>query len=521
MSDPRIHPDPPTELIPGAVVREGHQSFTYGGDVDHFPDGFADWNLKTDIVTIVAGFGGPIEAMVIADRLRQRGQRRMVILDAAGQRSEDIVRTWDQQLNEMPLPAAGAHAIFRLPGAPDLQDLLSDAFVAQSRDRILSMNAIRTFGRDWVRNSILNLRELPKWPTVDDLIFRGQPIVIIAPGPSLEKNGRQIAALKGRAVLLTVAQALPICRALGIDPDFAMMLDAADQSLFLEGSQTPLILGNDVFPAHYRTGVPVVTFAIDNAIGAWCYQALPAPPTLVAGGSVTTTAFMLALLWGCDPIIMAGLDLSYGSNGKLYACRQVRVRQEGDAGMGVAEGWDARERGEIPEDRYRRVSLVSLPGYYGGRVQSDIQFSAFRQWFINVCKGRRADQRIVNATEGGVYIPGMDHVPIAAMASLLRAPVDVAEVLARAQARDRSTWRWALGVQGETTVANLREIARLADAGDYDGAVAAFGRVRFVELVRLKEFVDTLTNKDTPTFLRLLAECAREVLGFFEEAGIP
>ncbi|MDP3768187.1 MAG: DUF115 domain-containing protein [Dehalococcoidia bacterium] len=518
MSDPRTSdPDLPNELIPGAVVREGHQSFTYGGRVESFPDGFTDWNLKADLVTIVTGFGGPLEAMVIADRLRQRGQRRMVILDAAGQRSEDIVRVWEQQLNEMPLPTAGAHAIFRLPGAPDLQDLLTDAFVAQSRDRILSMNAIRTFGRDWVRNSILNLLDLPRWPTVDDLIFRGQPAVIIAPGPSLEKNARQVAALKGRAILITVAQALPICRTLGIDPDFAMMLDAADQTLFLEGSRTPLILGNDVFPAHFRTGVPVVTFALDNAIGAWCYQALPAPPTLVAGGSVTTSAFALALLWGCNPIVMAGLDLSYGPAGKLYACRSVRVR-EGAAGMGVAEGWDAREHGIIPEDRYRRVSLVSLPGYYGGRVQSDVQFSAFREWFINICKGRRVGQRLVNATEGGVYIPGMEHVPVASIAALLDAPVDAVEVLARAQARDRSTWRWAIDVQRETAIEDLREIVARAEAGDFDGATAAFRRVPFVELIRLKEFVDMLTYKDTPAFLRLLADCARETLGFFSEA---
>ncbi|HUU42830.1 MAG TPA: 6-hydroxymethylpterin diphosphokinase MptE-like protein, partial [Planctomycetota bacterium] len=79
------------------------------------------------------------------------------------------------------------------------------------------------------RNVMMNAAYYCFCPGIDDLegILKGYPAVIVAAGPSLQRNIDRLARVRGRGVLIAMSTSLKPLLAKGIVPDFACFIDFA------------------------------------------------------------------------------------------------------------------------------------------------------------------------------------------------------------------------------------------------------------------------------------------------------
>lgn len=207
--------------------------------------------------------------------------------------------------------------------------------------------------------------------------LNGAPAVLIAPGPSLE---RQIPLLMGRRLPLVAALDTSL-RALahaGIRPDLAFTLDPTRANLakFREvPMDLPLVFFAGARPEAIRRAMrPVFACEADDLLDR-------AHPFFGRGGrhrsdgTVLLAALDVLLSAGCDPIVLVGADLAL-TGGKTHAGPSTStpaslLRVQGKDGRLVATTgslWRHRRRlirrlGEIPEGRVldATVAGASLP----------------------------------------------------------------------------------------------------------------------------------------------------------------
>jgi hypothetical protein len=76
------------------------------------------------------------------------------------------------------------------------------------------------------------------------------------------------------------------------------------------------------------------------------------------------------------------------------------------------------------------VLVREVPGYYGGTVPTSFAFQKAWAWFVSAAGQLRGVRTLINCTEGGARIDGMEHAPLADVAArYAREAVDVAGVL--------------------------------------------------------------------------------------------
>jgi hypothetical protein len=131
-------------------------------------------------------------------------------------------------------------------------------------------------------------------------------------------------------------------------------------------------------------------------------QALP------TGGHATSAAFSLAVLWGCDPIILVAQDLAY-TGGRIHA--------------------SGRPGGEDE----KRPEMVKVPAIGGGSVATSPVMRSYLAWYQEAAAHLSAlgrGPRLINATAAGARIPGFIHLDLAeALAGLPEVTVDFTPVL--------------------------------------------------------------------------------------------
>jgi Protein of unknown function DUF115 len=394
------------------------------------------WDFEADLVVLV---GPGLEP--VAEVLAAVGQRRIVILDGAGPVPGDALAV--TSVDEVTLavrtmvPGPPTRMVMRaaLGSDPELAAALVDKLRGALGDLGIHRNTVRAFSRTWVEQGTANLGAIARWPSVaalgDQLV--GVPMVIVAPGPSLGRNVAQLRALRGHAIITAFSHSLKPVLAAGVVPDLVITVDPQDVRYHFEGcdlSQTCLVNAATVHPALFELPAQrFLTLSANGAIDDWIFDGLGEDAMVPGGGSVATTALSLALKWGCDPIVFVGLDLSF-PGGAYY----VASSSDGDAraevddrGVMRVAGWSAGFQAMkaaggpgTPSER-----CVELPGWSGGTVPSSFMFSLFHRWFVERIRGL-TDVTIYNCTEGGAFIAGMDHRPLAEVAAMLDRDVDVA-----------------------------------------------------------------------------------------------
>lgn len=316
---------------------------------------------------------------------------------------------------------------------------------------VMSKNTLNNRARVWVEDAIENVALLTD--AAPFLTLRGRfkdvPAFIIGAGPSLDKNIELLtqAARKG-IVIATNSGAVSLGKR-GVEPQVVACLESIDASSKLR--HLPFIdravraFSLTAAPETLRTGtgplLPVHELLpqLDGPL-----EELTGQPGLPVSGSVSTMAFSLARALGCSPIVLVGQDLAY-TEGKTYAAGtgyESSTARLGEGGV-VHIDWNAevlRVHGDAqgpapPREPHRRV-----PAWGGqGEVDSVASFDNVRDFFhrtADLLRKAGFSTRLINATEGGVHIPGFEDLPLAqVLAGLPERSITAQDIAAQARAR--------------------------------------------------------------------------------------
>lgn len=390
------------------------------------------WNYEEDLVIF---FGNGLDAP--AEVLRRLGQERLCVYLPEGEELEyysDAVLVVHSVEDLYKRLASWAP---RQPKRIVSRSLHGGSISVQEQEEVIEAaqlylgyvqvdrNTSDAFADLWIEQGIKNLPKIVECASVAcfDKDFVGKPMVVVAPGPSLSKNIKELHKFKDKAIICTFSHTLSAFAAEGIDPDIVMTVDS--NSLQYHFDDFPMtrvgamVSGATVYPELFELPAPRhITMGANAAFDEWLARLLQENFLLPAGGSVSTSAFSLGLKWKCDPIIFVGLDLSF-PGGRYYvetSCDGELTVTTSEHGELVFDGWsqgclDMRERGG-PVGADVQPSF-ELAGYHGGTVPTSQMFWLFHDWFEKKAKEVGDETTLLNCTEGGAYIEGMEHITLA------------------------------------------------------------------------------------------------------------
>ena len=269
--------------------------------------------------------------------------------------------------------------------APDQARELKLALKCLDLRRKTNIRTIQEFGSVFLSNFEVNFELVLQTAEAAAAAnaLEGLPALIVAAGPSLTDSLGEIKGAQGRAVIICVGTAFKTLLQEGIRPDVVVMIEPRDRSGQVAGApelESVILASSSVgHPNHLRqkSALNLVFHPqewLSQLVGDW--------GLVPDGGNVGSVAFTLAVLWGCDPIIMAGQDLAY-SRGKRYA----------------------RGAGKEPD----RTGLIRIPGNKGEQVQTSPEFISYLSWYeesAEYLSRTRPTLKLINATAGGARIDG-------------------------------------------------------------------------------------------------------------------
>ncbi|MBF0498594.1 MAG: motility associated factor glycosyltransferase family protein [Candidatus Riflebacteria bacterium] len=414
------------------VTSADGKTFTYHSRYDPVTEARrqVESSLENQTHVLMLGFGlGYASAEVLAKSAGATGERRIVIIEpdakafATALTSRDLRSIlndsrvqWcvgltpdevgDRWLSSLDWTALESLAIIEHP--PSLSRNQSYFERIKEKIRYLcnrskgNLVTLMHSGTDFHTNNFGNAAAIAEFPGVGRLFnrFNGVPAVIIAAGPSLEKNVRLLERVKGRFFIIATDTALRQLAARDIRPDvvcaadpcyensldFVGVEDEKDVVLAFEPMTHPDILKSfqgDKILMTFGGGLAQMFSKHREEIG-----------NVVCWGSIATTAFDLARKCGCDPIIFIGLDLSF-QDGKLYA----RGSYSDDIFYDAVHPYTSLEHETLDYIAAKGVFRFERPN--GEILYTDYNMNMYRSWFEDQFR-QTPGRSIINCTEGGV-----------------------------------------------------------------------------------------------------------------------
>jgi Tfp pilus assembly protein PilF len=230
--------------------------------------------------------------------------------------------------------------------------------------------------------------------------FAGVPAILVAGGPSLDKNIHLLPQAKGKALIIAVDTVLPaLCRH-GVLPDFVTSIDPQELTYEKFADVVPLVKDVSLI------AVPAVTPRVTKTFPApgvfWLFSArtmeawintLSGGKTLTAGaGTVAHANILSAVILQCSPIVLVGQDLAFPT-GRSHAKHTVLTDQ---SEMKTAQQSDA--------------NAMWVEGTNGGKVRTNRAYLSDKEYFERIVTEN--PNHYINATEGGALIKGMEVMPL-------------------------------------------------------------------------------------------------------------
>jgi len=365
------------------------------------------WDFEADVFVVKGDYDASLMAVL---QLRQQKRVLFAGAEAPGREAESapvgcsFVETQQQLLAyvaalEAPLPFRFSYLTLKnehadLPDAEGFNATLEKAVMS----RWMDWNTRNTYSRRWIDQGLKNLPLFAHGKNLKELdgLFEGKPAILIAPGPSLEKNIHLLKEAKGRAVLIAQLQSVRRLYKEGIQPDFVVVLDPQDLTAppfnNLEGVPdaflTNLVVGVTCHPAVIGRFKSVYYFGAGGGVDRWLQSQMNHGLLDLSGNTTAISCLRLALQWKCTPIVMVGQDLSV-SGGRRYA--------SDSSGLLSSAG------------------MYELPGFYGGVVKSPSNYYLFHfalEALAKNAKQAKADLVLLNCTEGGAFVNGFSHLSL-------------------------------------------------------------------------------------------------------------
>ena len=237
-------------------------------------------------------------------------------------------------------------------------------------------------------NTIKNLEFIEKSNYLGDFegkIDKNIPIIIVAAGPSLDKNIDELKNAERKSIILATDSAVKTLMEHNINFDAIVTIDG-DKYI-------------EKFDGEYCENIPV--FTIPDAkyellkqnrgrkiwiTGQNFYTEMYKKygydfPEYLSGGSVATAAFSIAQILGIQTIILIGQDLAY--NGDITHSGQRIIEQE-----------------------HIKQKEIYIDGIDGEKVRTKQDWLRYLQWFENIIAQMDRNINVIDATEGGAKIRG-------------------------------------------------------------------------------------------------------------------
>jgi hypothetical protein len=262
--------------------------------------------------------------------------------------------------------------------------------------------ARQQFGGRYLLNTVRNLPRILCGPdaAVLDGRFAGMPAVLVAAGPSLDRNLAGLRAVADRALVISTDTAWRPLVSAGIDPPLVVAADPSELNgrhlvgvpsragtwLIAEGSVDPRAL--DAWAGR------VAAFRVaEHHPWPWLLRHGVSRRLVRVWGSVLTAAFDLAVGFSCDPIVFVGADLAY--TGDRPYCRGTAFEEDwaGHAARGVSLR-------EIWRNTLAARPTLTVEGLDGREVSSATHFIEFRNWLVARTQDHPS-RRFINATGAG------------------------------------------------------------------------------------------------------------------------
>ena len=276
------------------------------------------------------------------------------------------------------------------------------------------------FGIDHMLQNLDIIASNPGAERVKDR-FKGKPAVIVATGPSLNKNIHLLPQIKNKCVFFAADASLntffnhnPI-----IEPDICCSLERnlSTANHFKQIDQDKKHLMNNIYlaacpvvkPLVYQEwhGKHMVIFR-DFAHFKWL-KLITA--VLNTGKSVTNMAFKIAEYMGCDPIILVGQDLAYAPDGNSHVTGANHARD----GLAASP---------------LKSQKVKVIGNSGEMLESlDTWVGMLKRFEFDIAKSE-GKYKVINATEGGAKINGTEVMTLQeAMEKYLQNDIDTNKII--------------------------------------------------------------------------------------------
>lgn len=224
--------------------------------------------------------------------------------------------------------------------------------------------------------------------------FQGYPAIIVASGPSLDKNIDILSEAQDKALIIACDASMEACKKYGVKPDGVASIerDIPTYQYYYEGKsfdERLVLLGPSLlWPQIYEEykGKKIVTNKVDTGIDGWWCSHFSRLQFLNQGMSSAHVAFAYARYAGCDPIILIGQDLAYTENKKHSDLTHTEFEGENDS---------------------HEADDLMVEGINGEMLLTDRIYNIFRKWYEDQIAGYR-ELKVIDATEGGAKILGSE-----------------------------------------------------------------------------------------------------------------
>lgn len=390
-----------------------------------------DWNFEGDVFIVFDD-----TELLFATELLERGQKRILFVGAEKPAGDTLLAV--EQANsavelrsyfmKLTNPAPVRLSFIAPQDTPDREGIWRDIKHAFTLARS-NFQTQKALGGAWMTQGLKNLDSIAKSSNLAGLKtgLSGLPVIIISPGPSLDKNIHQLKKLKGRAILLAAAQCARALQAAGVVPDFIVVADPGNVVYFLDEVDTNLleglIVGVSCHPDFYKKPFKnIIAFNANSTLDTWLSDVFGDTLPISSAGSVSIDCFCIAKYWECSHIVMVGLDLAL-TEGRGYS----RQSANNEAKISIDEETNTLKFTNVSENMRSIFTaqgithnndtevIMTLPGYSGGTVYTRQNYHIFHGEFVALAKHEISLSNptpLINCTEGGAFIDGFEHISL-------------------------------------------------------------------------------------------------------------
>lgn len=255
-----------------------------------------------------------------------------------------------------------------------------------------AQDVIGRYGKIYYENTFSNFKyfiEGKALSSLFDQLPKDIPAIVVAAGPSLDKNVQQLKNAKGKAFIIAVDTALrPLIRN-GIVPDICISIDGKKMAKHFSedaANDIPLICylfsHQEILKNHRAEKIFIND--LNHHIQHFLSQKGMVLPIVASGGSVANDAFSIAQMLGFKTIVLVGQDLALTDN-KTHS-----------------EATVIGERKWTPD---MFSNLLEVEGIDGKSILTKPEYKLYCKWFEEQIV-QHPDLKVIDATEGGAMIHG-------------------------------------------------------------------------------------------------------------------